>query len=115
MNSSYILMSATFPGPTRALARKYLSEEHTKIRVGRAGATHGNIEQQIIWADDHNKRQTLLEVLQGPDVGEGRVLVFVNNKRNAELLDDYLARSNTEMKCAVLHGDLSQLERENTM
>jgi ATP-dependent RNA helicase DDX3X len=31
----------------RKLARKYLSIDHIRIRIGRAGSAHGNIKQQV--------------------------------------------------------------------
>ena len=110
---AYIMMSATFPGPTRAVARKFLSNSHTKIRVGRVGSTHANITQEIIWADDHMKRQILLNLYNEKGIGNGRTLIFVNNKRSAELLDDFLTRE--KLTPASLHADLPQREREHAM
>jgi len=31
----------------RKLARKYLSIDHIRIRIGRAGSAHGNVKQQV--------------------------------------------------------------------
>jgi len=35
-----MMFSATFPKIARALAAEYMSPEHVRIRVGRAGSTH---------------------------------------------------------------------------
>jgi ATP-dependent RNA helicase DDX3X len=43
----YLLFSATFSKDMRKLARKYLSIDHIRIRIGRAGSAHGNIKQQV--------------------------------------------------------------------
>ena len=31
----------------RKIARKYLSIDHIRIRIGRAGSAHGNVKQQV--------------------------------------------------------------------
>lgn len=43
----YCLFSATFPKEARALAKEYLSTDHIRIRVGRAGSTTENITQKV--------------------------------------------------------------------
>jgi ATP-dependent RNA helicase DDX3X len=41
------MFSATFNKQCRELARKYLAVDHVRIRIGRAGSTHQNVEQQV--------------------------------------------------------------------
>lgn len=41
------MFSATFNKECRLLARKYLASDHVRIRIGRAGSTHVNIQQQV--------------------------------------------------------------------
>ena len=43
----YMMFSATFPKEARALAREYMSKDHIRIRVGRAGSSHINIVQKV--------------------------------------------------------------------
>lgn len=43
----YMLFSATFNKQCRQLARKYLSTDHVRIRIGRAGSSHLNVTQQV--------------------------------------------------------------------
>lgn len=43
----YMMFSATFNKECRQLARKYLATDHVRIRIGRAGSTHVNIQQQV--------------------------------------------------------------------
>ena len=42
------MFSATFPPAARKLAKSYLSKDYIRVRVGRAGSTHGNITQQVL-------------------------------------------------------------------
>jgi ATP-dependent RNA helicase DDX3X len=49
----YMMFSATFNKGCREVARKYLENEHVRIRVGRAGSTHVNIQQKVRTADTH--------------------------------------------------------------
>ena len=43
----YMMFSATFPKEARAIAREYMSKDHVRIRVGRAGSSHLNITQKV--------------------------------------------------------------------
>lgn len=43
----YLLFSATFNKDMRKLARKYLANDHVRIRIGRAGSTHMNVTQNV--------------------------------------------------------------------
>lgn len=48
----YCLFSATFPRAARALAKEYLSTDHIRIRVGRAGSTTENVTQKVSYLKD---------------------------------------------------------------
>ncbi|KAL1968112.1 hypothetical protein VTN77DRAFT_2242 [Rasamsonia byssochlamydoides] len=43
----YMMFSATFNKHCRELARKYLANDHIRIRIGRAGSAHMNVQQQV--------------------------------------------------------------------
>ena len=43
----YMMFSATFPKEARAVAKEYMSKDHIRIRVGRAGSSHENIIQKV--------------------------------------------------------------------
>jgi ATP-dependent RNA helicase DDX3X len=43
----YMLFSATFDKSMRKLAKKYLENNHVRIRIGRAGSTHINVKQNV--------------------------------------------------------------------
>jgi ATP-dependent RNA helicase DDX3X len=110
-NVKYMLFSATFPTQVRKLAKTHLAESHVRIRVGRIGSSHLNIEQDVIWVDNFMKKRALLDLMYSLE--PGRTIIFVNNKRVADELDDYLFHNN--LPCTSMHADRTQREREDSM
>lgn len=41
------MFSATFNKDFRKLAKQYLSQDHVRLRVGRAGSSHHNVVQDV--------------------------------------------------------------------
>ncbi|KAI9733417.1 MAG: hypothetical protein M1834_003501 [Cirrosporium novae-zelandiae] len=107
----YMMFSATFNKETRKLAKKFMATDHMRIRVGRAGSTHVNVEQQIIATDESMKRQALYDILIA--MPPARTMIFVNNKKSADLLDDYLY--NNGLPSTSIHSDRTQREREDAL
>ncbi|KAJ4388357.1 hypothetical protein N0V85_007637 [Neurospora sp. IMI 360204] len=110
-NIKYMLFSATFPKAARDLAKTHLADNHVRLRVGRAGSTHGNIKQDIVWVEPYLKKQACLDLLN--TVPPGRTIIFVNSKRAADELDDFLF--NKGVPCVSMHGERTQREREAAM
>lgn len=110
-NINYMMFSATFPKPMRALARRHLAEDHVRIRVGRAGSSHMNIQQDVVWVDANQKRKALYDLLLHKP--PARTIIFVNSKRSADELDDYLF--NADLPSTSVHGDRTQKEREDAI
>ncbi|KAL2020969.1 hypothetical protein VTK56DRAFT_7743 [Thermocarpiscus australiensis] len=110
-NIKYMLFSATFPKGARELAKTYLAENHVRIRVGRAGSSHENIKQNVIYVDPSLKKQALADLMSS--LPPTRTIIFVNHKRTADELDDYLY--NHGFPCSSMHSDRTQKEREATM
>jgi ATP-dependent RNA helicase DDX3X len=106
-----MLFSATFPKGARDLAKEHLSEEHVRFRVGRAGSSHENIKQHIYYVQPELKRKALLDLLTS--MKPTRTVIFVNNKRAADELDDYLFHEG--IPCVSIHSDRTQKEREAAM
>ncbi|PSR93845.1 P-loop containing nucleoside triphosphate hydrolase protein [Coniella lustricola] len=107
----YLLFSATFPKDLRDLASNHLATEHVRFRVGRAGSTHENIHQQVIAVEHHLKRTAVMDLLNA--MPPARTIIFVNHKRVADELDDFLY--NAGMPCTSIHSDRTQREREDAM
>src|SRR5512140_445860 len=106
-----MFFSATFPKQIRELAKTYLMENHVRIRVGRAGSTHENIKQNIIMVDPALKKKALFDLLNS--LPPTRTIIFVNSKRCADDLDDFLY--NKGIPCTSIHADRTQKEREASM
>jgi ATP-dependent RNA helicase DDX3X len=105
------MFSATFPKSERSLVRKYMSEDHFQIRVGRPGSSHKNIQQVIIQVDQDRKRDAIYDFLF--NMTPERVLIFCNSKPTVDLLDDFLY--NRGLPTTSIHSDRSQREREDAL
>ncbi|TGJ84893.1 hypothetical protein E0Z10_g3876 [Xylaria hypoxylon] len=110
-NVKYMLFSATFPTAIRNLAKTHLAENYVRVRVGRIGSTHENIKQDIIFVEQSMKKQALIDLLYSLE--PARTIIFVNSKRTADELDDFLF--NKELPCTSMHSDRTQREREDAM
>jgi ATP-dependent RNA helicase DDX3X len=108
---AYLMFSATFPKEARKVARMYMAEDSIRVRIGRAGSTHKNVTQDIIFVERNKKKQALYDLLM--DKPACRTLVFCNSKPAVEELDDYLY--NRQIPTIFMHGDRSQLERQDAM
>ncbi|XP_029568028.1 ATP-dependent RNA helicase DDX3X isoform X1 [Salmo trutta] len=122
-----MMFSATFPKEIQMLARDFL-EDYIFLAVGRVGSTSENITQKVVWVEDGDKRSFLLDLLNAtvipsdaPDVQEAAVtpgkesltLVFVETKKGADALEDFLYREG--YACTSIHGDRSQRDREEAL
>ncbi|XP_010888276.1 DEAD-box helicase 3 X-linked a isoform X3 [Esox lucius] len=122
-----MMFSATFPKEIQMLARDFL-EDYIFLAVGRVGSTSENITQKVVWVEEGDKRSFLLDLLNAtvipsdaPDVQEAAVtpgkesltLVFVETKKGADALEDFLYREG--YACTSIHGDRSQRDREEAL
>jgi len=108
-----LMFSATFPKEIQILARDFL-DNYIFLAVGRVGSTSENITQKVVWVEEHDKREFLLDLLNasGPD---SLTLVFVETKRGADALEDFLCRCPESYRVASIHGDRHQREREQAL
>uniref|UniRef100_A0A8C2KJ20 RNA helicase n=1 Tax=Cyprinus carpio TaxID=7962 RepID=A0A8C2KJ20_CYPCA len=123
-----MMFSATFPKEIQILARDFL-EEYIFLAVGRVGSTSENITQKVVWVEENDKRSFLLDLLNatvipnevqdstGENVEkpgkESLTLVFVETKKGADSLEDFLYREG--YSCTSIHGDRSQRDREEAL
>ncbi|KAI7855220.1 DEAD-domain-containing protein [Circinella umbellata] len=103
-----LMFSATFPRDIQYLARDFLNN-YIFLSVGRVGAASENIIQRIEYVEDEEKRSVLLDILSMDETG-GLTLIFVETKRMADSLSDYLQQHS--FPATSIHGDRSQRERE---
>ncbi|OQO09039.1 ATP-dependent RNA helicase [Cryoendolithus antarcticus] len=105
-----LMFSATFPRDIQMLARDFL-REYIFLSVGRVGSTSENITQKIEYVEDADKRSVLLDILHTH--GAGLTLIFVETKRMADSLSDFLI--NQSFPATSIHGDRTQRERERAL
>uniref|UniRef100_A0A671NBB6 RNA helicase n=1 Tax=Sinocyclocheilus anshuiensis TaxID=1608454 RepID=A0A671NBB6_9TELE len=123
-----MMFSATFPKEIQILARDFL-EEYIFLAVGRVGSTSENITQKVVWVEENDKRSFLLDLLNATVIPnevqdstgesvekpgkESLTLVFVETKKGADALEDFLYREG--YACTSIHGDRSQRDREEAL
>ena len=105
-----LMFSATFPREIQMLARDFL-KDYVFLSVGRVGSTSENITQTIEYVEDIDKRSVLLDILNYH--GTGLTLIFVETKRMADSLSDFLI--NQRFPATSIHGDRTQRERERAL
>ncbi|HET9051020.1 MAG TPA: DEAD/DEAH box helicase [Candidatus Dormibacteraeota bacterium] len=105
-----LLFSATVPEWVRRLSARHMREPHI-VAVSTRPEIAPLVRQlylQVPWSD---KVDALSRILDRPDVTIA--LIFTETKRNADLLEAQLQRRGYAV--ALLHGDLSQRERDSAM
>lgn len=105
-----LMFSATFPRDIQMLARDFL-KDYVFLSVGRVGSTSENITQSVEYVEDVDKRSVLLDILHTH--GSGLTLIFVETKRMADSLSDFLINQN--FPATSIHGDRTQRERERAL
>lgn len=93
------------------LARDFL-KDYVFLSVGRVGSTSENITQRIEYVEDIDKRSVLLDILHTHG-STGLTLIFVETKRMADSLCDFLINQN--FPATAIHGDRTQRERERAL
>ncbi|KAM9803179.1 DEAD-box helicase 3 X-linked a isoform X3 [Syngnathus typhle] len=106
-----MMFSATFPKEIQILARDFL-EDYIFLAVGRVGSTSENITQKVVWVEDTDKRSFLLDLLNATGK-DSLTLVFVETKKGADALEDFLYHEG--YACTSIHGDRSQRDREEAL
>ncbi|KAI0048766.1 ATP-dependent RNA helicase ded-1 [Auriscalpium vulgare] len=102
-----LMFSATFPRDIQMLAKDFL-KDYIFLSVGRVGSTSENITQKVEYVEDNDKRSVLLDLLASQS--GGLTLIFVETKRMADMLSDFLMQNN--IGTTSIHGDRTQRERE---
>uniref|UniRef100_A0AAR2LT85 RNA helicase n=1 Tax=Pygocentrus nattereri TaxID=42514 RepID=A0AAR2LT85_PYGNA len=106
-----MMFSATFPKEIQILARDFL-DDYIFLAVGRVGSTSENITQKVVWVEESDKRSFLLDLLNATGK-DSLTLVFVETKKGADALEDFLYREG--YACTSIHGDRSQRDREEAL
>lgn len=107
----YMMFSATFSPEIREVADDYLAPDKMVIRIGRVGATHANIHQDIFLIDPPKRKVALYDLLMSRN--PMRTVVFTNTTFMAEEVDDFLYSQ--RLPVTLLHSGLTQREREDAL
>lgn len=109
-NRQTVLLSATMPAPIRRLADEFLTDP-LEIAVAPSARPIERIDQKAMQVDRPAKRQALIDILAGQDVG--RAIVFTRTKRGADKVNQHLQKAG--LVADALHGNKSQGQRQRIL
>jgi len=104
-----LMFSATFPKEIQRLAASFL-QDYIFLAVGRVGSTTDLVTQKFLRAEEHEKQGMLLDLLSSV---KGLTLIFVETKRKADQLEDFLQREG--FPATSIHGDRDQNDRQSAL
>ena len=104
------MFSATFPDEVQRLAGKFLND-YIFVTVGIIGGACEDVEQKFYEVSRFEKRNKLVELLK--QHGSERTLVFVEQKRTADITATFLSEKN--FPTTSIHGDREQRQREEAL
>jgi ATP-dependent RNA helicase DDX3X len=103
------MFSATFPKEIQRLAASFLYD-YIFLAVGRVGSTTDLVTQKFIRVDEADKQAILLDLITSV---KGLTLIFVETKKKADQLEDFLLREN--FPATSIHGDRVQQDRTTAL
>lgn len=108
-----LLFSATMPHWVNKVARQYLKADHITVDLigNKKSKSNELIQHLAICCQRHIREATLADVVKVYG-GNGRTIVFVDTKNEA---GNMATNSSIRDMCGVLHGDISQTQREITL
>jgi len=104
------LFSATMPPAVERLTRKYLKKPAI-ITIGEAGRAVDSVEQRVEFLHGEEKRKNRLLEILNRDGFQGPIIVFVNEKKTADMVCKDVQRG-TKMHATTLHSGKNQEQRE---
>jgi len=105
-----LMFSATFPREVQALASEFLND-YVFLTVGRVGSASATIQQAVEYVEENDKHNNLLKQIS--EHKNGLTLVFVQTKKEADTLEEWLKRQG--FPSTSLNGDRAQFEREEAL
>lgn len=101
-----MLFSATLSQRVLELAYEHMNEPEL-IRITPEKVTADRVRQAIFFPSNEEKLPLLVGIIR--ELGEGRIMVFVNTKREVERIEAYLSAN--EIKAGAISGDVPQNKR----
>lgn len=105
-----MLFSATLSQRILELAYEHMNEPKL-IRIEPEKITADKVRQVIFYPSNEDKMQLLISLMM--EIGEVKTMIFVNTKRQAETVQDYLVANN--INAAAISGDVPQKKRERLL
>jgi len=101
-----MLFSATLSQRVMELAYEHMNEPEL-IRIEPDKVTADRVRQAIFFPSNEDKMPLLIGLIR--EMGEGRIMIFVNMKREAERVQDFLGANG--INAAAISGDVPQKKR----
>jgi ATP-dependent RNA helicase RhlB len=101
-----MLFSATLSQRVMELAYEHMNEPEL-IRIEPDKVTADRVRQAIFFPSNEDKMPLLIGLVR--EMGDGRIMIFVNMKREAERVQDYLEANG--IQAAAISGDVPQKKR----
>jgi len=101
-----MLFSATLSQRVMELAYEHMNEPEL-IRIEPDKVTADRVRQAVFFPSNEHKMQLLIGLVN--EMGAGRIMIFVNMKREAERVQDYLEANGINAK--AISGDVPQNKR----
>jgi len=105
-----LMFSATFPLKVTELAYEHMNDAET-IRIDEDHKTTERVRQVVYYPSNREKLPLLVKLLR--DMVDGHVIVFVNTRRAADLVDRMLRGNGFES--AMLAGSVPQNKRQRLL
>jgi len=105
-----MLFSATLSQKVMELAYEHMNEPEL-IRVEPDKMTADRVRQAIFFPSNEDKLPLLVGLIR--EMGVGRIMVFVNMKRDAEKVEDYLKANGIDAQ--AISGDVPQTKRQGML
>lgn len=105
-----MLFSATLSQRVMELAYEHMNEPEL-MRVEPDKMTADRVRQAIFFPSNEDKMPLLVGLIR--EMGVGRIMVFVNMKRDAERVEDYLKANGIDAQ--AISGDVPQKKRQNML
>jgi len=105
-----MLFSATLSQRVMELAYEHMNEPDL-IRIEPDKVTADRVRQAIFFPSNEDKMPLLVGLIR--EMGAGRIMVFVNMKRDAEKVEDYLKANGIDAQ--AISGDVPQKKRLNML
>ncbi|CAD5221276.1 unnamed protein product [Bursaphelenchus xylophilus] len=107
-----LMFSATFPSKIEKLTSYALSHP-VKIVCGDVGEANADVMQHVLFLPSVEQKWQWLCLNIIKFCADGKVIVFVTKKLNAEIVAEKLKQNNVDL--VLLHGDMLQAERSERL